>query len=87
MTNEEMCEFIGCDSLAFISLDGLREAIQCAHPVLRGLLYRRIPRGDSALQGQKSFLPEGKAVLVAPALEGAGLELWAIPCLSPVQGI
>ena len=27
MTNEEMCEFIGCDSLEFISLDGLREEI------------------------------------------------------------
>ena len=27
MTNEEMCEFIGCDSLEFISLDGLREAV------------------------------------------------------------
>ena len=26
MTNEEMCAFIGCDSLAFISLAGLREA-------------------------------------------------------------
>ena len=26
MTNEEMCDFIGCDSLAFISIDGLREA-------------------------------------------------------------
>lgn len=26
MDNAQMCEFIGCDSLAFISLDGLREA-------------------------------------------------------------
>ena len=31
MTNEEMCEFIGCDSLEFISLDGLREAVGDAH--------------------------------------------------------
>ena len=31
MTNEEMCEFIGCDSLEFISLDGLREAVGGAH--------------------------------------------------------
>ena len=26
MDNAQMCEFIGCDSLAFISLDGLRSA-------------------------------------------------------------
>lgn len=27
MTNEEMCEFIGADSLAFISLEGLRDSV------------------------------------------------------------
>ena len=32
MTNEEACEFIGCDSLAFISIEGLREAIRADHP-------------------------------------------------------
>ncbi len=31
MTNEEMRAFIGCDSLAFISPDGLREAVSDAH--------------------------------------------------------
>ncbi|MEG0375886.1 MAG: phosphoribosyltransferase family protein, partial [Raoultibacter sp.] len=31
MTNEEMCEFIGADSLAFITLDGLRSSIQADH--------------------------------------------------------
>ncbi len=32
MSNEEMCSFIGADSLAFISLQGLRDAICCEHP-------------------------------------------------------
>ncbi|MBE6465660.1 amidophosphoribosyltransferase [Denitrobacterium detoxificans] len=32
MTNEQMCEFIGCDSLAFISLQGLHSAIHANHP-------------------------------------------------------
>lgn len=31
MTNDEMCEFIGADSLAFITLDGLRSSIQADH--------------------------------------------------------
>ena len=31
MTNDEMCRFIGCDSLAFISLEGLREAVHAEH--------------------------------------------------------
>ena len=28
LTHDEVCRFIGCDSLAFISLDGLKEAVQ-----------------------------------------------------------
>ncbi|MCR5583615.1 MAG: amidophosphoribosyltransferase [Eggerthellaceae bacterium] len=32
MTNEQMCEFIGCDSLAFISIQGLHSAIHANHP-------------------------------------------------------
>ena len=32
MTNEEACRFIGCDSLAFISLAGLKRAIRADHP-------------------------------------------------------
>ena len=31
MSNQEMCDFIGCDSLAFISLEGLREAVSADH--------------------------------------------------------
>lgn len=32
MSHEEMCDFIGCDSLAFISIEGLRSAITPEHP-------------------------------------------------------
>jgi len=31
MTHDEVCDFIGCDSLAFISLAGLHEAVQADH--------------------------------------------------------
>ena len=31
MSHDEVCRYIGCDSLAFISLDGLRQAIHAAH--------------------------------------------------------
>ena len=31
LSHEEVCRFIGCDSLAFISLDGLRGAIHANH--------------------------------------------------------
>ena len=31
MTNDEMCEFIGADSLAFISIEGLRSSIDTDH--------------------------------------------------------
>jgi amidophosphoribosyltransferase len=31
MTNDEMCDYIGCDSLAFISLNGLHEAVCSDH--------------------------------------------------------
>lgn len=32
MDDDQMLDFIGADSLAFISLEGLRSAIQCEHP-------------------------------------------------------
>lgn len=64
MTNEQMCEFIGCDSLAFISVEGLREAVQSDHPGFCDACFTgdypvSIPDSIKA----KSFLPEGKAVL------------------------
>ena len=31
MSHDDVCSFIGCDSLAFITLDGLREAIHANH--------------------------------------------------------
>lgn len=64
MTNEQMCEFIGCDSLAFISVEGLREAVQSDHPGFCDACFTgdypvSIPDSIKA----KSFLPEGQAVL------------------------
>jgi amidophosphoribosyltransferase len=31
MSLDEMCEWIGCDSLAFMSIEGLREAVSGAN--------------------------------------------------------
>ena len=31
LTHDEVCRFIGCDSLAFISLDGLKKAVRSAN--------------------------------------------------------
>lgn len=64
MTNAQMCEFIGCDSLAFISVQGLHDAVQVEHPGFCDACFTGdypvdIPDSMKA----KSFLPEGQAVL------------------------
>lgn len=64
MTNQQMCEFIGCDSLAFISVEGLHSAIKCEHPGFCDACFT----GDYPVEipdtmKAKSFLPEGQAVL------------------------
>lgn len=64
MTNQEMCEFIGADSLAFISVEGLHEAVKCDHPGFCDACFT----GDYPVEipdtiKAKSFLPEGKAIL------------------------
>lgn len=58
MTNEQMCNFIGADSLAFISVQGLHDAVHCDHAgfcdaCFTGVYPVEIP---PALQ-EKSFLP------------------------------
>ena len=64
MTNQEMCDFIGCDSLAFISVEGLHEAIQCEHPGFCDACFTgEYPVDIPDTMKAKSFLPEGKAVL------------------------
>lgn len=59
MTNEEMCDFIGCDSLAFISVQGLHNAVCSEHEgfcdaCFTGNYPVEIPDSIKA----KSFLPE-----------------------------
>ncbi len=62
MTNEEMCGFIGCDSLAFISVQGLHNAVCSEHEgfcdaCFTGNYPVEIPDSIKA----KSFLPENLA--------------------------
>lgn len=64
MTNEQMCEFIGCDSLAFISVQGLHDAVQCDHKGFCDACFTgNYPVEIPAFMQAKSFLPEGQAVL------------------------
>lgn len=53
-----MNAWIGSDSLAFISLEGLRASrARCAPPgVLRRMLHRRLPGGHPGSVAKKSFL-------------------------------
>lgn len=62
MTNEEMCKFIGCDSLAFISVQGLHDAVCSEHKGFCDACFTGdypvdIPDSIKA----KSFLPENLA--------------------------
>ena len=62
MTNEEMCDFIGCDSLSFISVQGLHNAVCSEHEgfcdaCFTGNYPVEIPDSIKA----KSFLPENLA--------------------------
>ena len=64
MTNAEMCEFIGADSLAFISVEGLHAAVKCEHPGFCDACFTGdypVPIPDTIKL--KSFLPEGIAIL------------------------
>ncbi len=64
MTNEQMCEFIGCDTLAFISVQGLHDAVQCEHPGFCDACFTGdYPVSIPDAMKAKSFLPEGEAVL------------------------
>ncbi len=64
MTNEEICEFIGADSLAFISVQGLHDSVQCEHSGFCDACFTGeypVPIPDS--MKAKSFLPEGQAII------------------------
>ncbi len=64
MTNEQMCEFIGADSLAFISVEGLRASVACEHPGFCDACFTGdYPVAIPDTMKAKSFLPEGSAIL------------------------
>ena len=64
MTNEEMCEFIGADSLAFISVEGLHASVTCEHPGFCDACFTgNYPVAIPDTMKAKSFLPEGSAIL------------------------
>lgn len=64
MTNEEMCEFIGADSLAFISVEGLHASVACEHPGFCDACFTGdYPVAIPDTMKAKSFLPEGSAIL------------------------
>ena len=62
MTNEEMCDFIGCDSLAFISVQGLHNAVCSEHEGFCDACFTgNYPVEISDSIKAKSFLPENLA--------------------------
>ncbi len=64
MTNEEMCKFIGADSLAFISVEGLHASVTCEHPGFCDACFTgNYPVAIPDTMKAKSFLPEGSAIL------------------------
>lgn len=64
MTNEEMCEYIGADSLAFISVQGLHDSVACEHPGFCDACFTGdYPVTIPDTMKAKSFLPEGSAIV------------------------
>ena len=64
MTNEEMCEYIGADSLAFISVQGLHDSVTCEHPGFCDACFTGdYPVAIPDTMKAKSFLPEGSAIV------------------------
>ena len=60
MTHGQMCSFIGCDSLAFISLDGLRRAVRADHPGFCDACFSgRYPVAIPESLRRRSFLSKG----------------------------
>lgn len=58
MTCDEVCEFIGADSLAFISIEGLHEAIKTEHSGFCDACFSgNYPVSIPLALKQKSFLP------------------------------
>lgn len=63
MTNQEMCEFIGCDSLAFISVEGLHASVSCEHAGFCDACFTGdYPVAIPDTMKAKSFLPAGESL-------------------------
>lgn len=63
MTNQEMCEFIGCDSLAFISVEGLHSSVSCEHAGFCDACFTGdYPVAIPDTMKAKSFLPTGESL-------------------------
>lgn len=63
MTNQEMCEFIGCDSLAFISVEGLHSSVSCEHAGFCDACFTGdYPVAIPDTMKAKSFLPAGESL-------------------------
>lgn len=63
MTNREMCEFIGCDSLAFISVEGLHASVSCEHAGFCDACFTGdYPVAIPDTMKAKSFLPTGESL-------------------------
>lgn len=63
MTNQEMCEFIGCDSLAFISVEGLHSSVSCEHAGFCDACFTGdYPVAIPDTMKAKSFLPMGESL-------------------------
>lgn len=66
MSHDEACRFIGCDSLAFISLEGLHEAVRSDHDGYCDACFSgRYPVEIPEAIRRKSFLPEHVAAHAA----------------------
>lgn len=59
MTNEEICEFVGADSLAFLSLEGLRDSVHANHQgFCEACFSGEYPVELSEAMKKKSFLTQ-----------------------------
>lgn len=62
MTNDEMCEWMGADSLAFISLQGLRDSLPDVRTpgYCEAWVSRRVPRGHPRLHRAQQLHDQGR---------------------------
>lgn len=81
MSVDEMCGYIGCDSLAFISVEGLREAVGADHPsyceaCFTGDYFVPIPKAlaDRAFLKQSDTAQPTSGATGSASADGAGAD-------------